>query len=278
MISVIISTFNSIEFIKPCLASLFAQDSRDFEVIIVDNGSGDGTVDFLKNNYPQIILIENEQNLGACKARNQGIEVATGDWILTLDCDVVLNDNFLSQIIKATENISPKTGMIQPKILKADRETIYSNGIFLSFSRRFYDIDRDETDNGQFNSSKYIFGACCAAAVYSRRMLEEIKEETGYFDERFFFLVEDVDLAWRAQKRGWTALFYPEPVCYHSGNSSRLDKKLRQYLCFRNRYYSIIKNEGLVNYSIKLFPLLFYDLPRLLCLILTNSYIFRKPL
>jgi len=74
-------------------------------------------------------------------------------------------------------------------------------------------------------------------------MLWELKEETGYFDERFFFLVEDVDLAWRAQKKGWKALFYPKGVCYHSGNSSRTNGKLRQYFCFRNRYLMILKNE-----------------------------------
>ncbi|MBU1853441.1 MAG: hypothetical protein KJ957_05310 [Candidatus Omnitrophica bacterium] len=107
-------------------------------------------------------------------------------------------------------------------------------------------------------------------------MLEEIRESTGYFDERFFFLVEDVDLAWRAQRKSWKARFYPGAVCYHYGNSSGLDKKFRQYLSFRNRHYSIIKNEGLKNYFKKFFPLLFYDIPRLLYLVFTNRYILRK--
>lgn len=108
-------------------------------------------------------------------------------------------------------------------------------------------------------------------------MLQELKEETGYFDERFFFLVEDVDLAWRAQKRGWEGIYCPEAICYHTGNSSGFDIKVRQYFSFRNRYYAILKNEGLINYSIKFFPLLSYDIPRLLYLIFNNCYIFKKP-
>jgi GT2 family glycosyltransferase len=275
-ISIIIPTFNSIEFIGSCLDSIFAQDYQEFEVIVIDNNSQDGTVGFIKENYPQVILIENRQNLGACKARNQGIEIALGSWIVTLDCDIILERNFISQILEAIKSLSSKIGMIQTKILKSDRKTIYSTGIYLSFLRRFYDMGKDRINNGQFNDSKYIFGACCAAAVYNRRMLEEIRDDTGYFDERFFFLVEDVDLAWRVKKKGWKALYCPEAICYHLGNSSGFNKKLRQYLCFRNRYYLILKNNN-IHTARNIVIILLYDLPRLFYLMLTNSYI-RKAL
>ena len=277
MVSIVIPTFNSKQFIGPCLDSLFVQDYQDFEAIIVDNNSKDGTVALIRKTYPKVILLENKQNLGSCRAKNQGIKIASGDWVLTLDCDTVLSNNFLSQIHKTIQGLSVRVGMIQPKILQIDQKTIYSSGIALSFLRRFYDINRGKIDDGQFNKPKYIFGVCSAAAVYKRQMLEEIKENTGYFDERFFFLVEDVDLAWRAQNKGWKALFYPEAVCSHFGNSSGFDKKLRQYLCLRNRYYSIIKNEGWIMYSMKITPLLFYDLPRLLYLAFTNKHIYKRP-
>lgn len=273
MVSVVILTFNSVRFIKSCLDSLFAQDNRDFEVIIVDNGSGDGTVSLVKKRYPQVILIENKQNLGTCVARNQGIQISRGRWILTLDCDVILENDFLSEISKTIKDLPSKIGILQPKILKANRNTIYSTGILLSSLRRFYDIGRDEIDNGQFNSSRYIFGACSAAAFYNRDMLEEIKENTGYFDKRFFFLVEDVDLSWRAQRRGWKALYYPEAVCYHPGNSSDTSKKIRQYLCFRNRYYSIIKNESFKKIFINFFLLSVYDYLRFFYFLFNNPYI-----
>ena len=271
--SIIIPTFNSKNFIRSCLISIFSQDYRDFEVIVVDNGSGDDTVDLAKHGYPEVILIENRRNLGACKARNQGIKASCGKWVLTLDCDTILEKDSLLNISKTIDTLGFGIGMLQPKILKSDKKTIYSCGIYLSWSRKFYDIGKDKKDTGQFDESKYVFGACSACAIYNRRMLEDIKEDKGYFDGQFFFLVEDVDLAWRAQKRGWKALFCPDAVCYHYGNSSGTSKKIRQYLCFRNRYYSIMKNEGFKNYSKRFLPLLFYDLPRLLYLFLSNSYI-----
>ena len=158
-----------------------------------------------------------------------------------------------------------------------DKKTIYSCGITLTFLRRFHDIGRGRKDSQDFSKPKNIFGACSACALYNRKMLNELKEESGYFDSRFFFLVEDLDLAWRAQKRKWKVLFCPQAVSYHKGESSRFPKKMRQYFCFRNRYYSIIKNEGFIFYIIKIIPLIVYDLPRLIYLIFTNPYVWSRP-
>lgn len=273
-ISVIVVTFNSIDFIGPCLDSIYAQDYRDFEVIAVDNGSKDGTSGLIKISYPKVILIENNENLGACRARNQGFEAGKGRWFLTLDCDIILEKGFISSVLKATKDSSDKTGIIQPKILKADKKTIYSAGIFFSSLRRFYDIGQGRLDVGQFDKAKYIFGACSAASLYSRLMLEEIKEGTGYFDERFFFLFEDVDLSWRAQRKGWKAIFCPQALCYHKGNSSGTPKELRQYFCFRNRYFTIFKNEHPIPLFKVLRLLILYDIPRTLYLLLTNKLAF----
>jgi len=270
-VSIIILTFNSSRFIKLCLDSVFSQNYQDFEVILVDNGSKDGTVNFIKENHPLVKLIENRENLGACKARNQAIEIAEGNRILTLDCDIILEKNFLNKIMGFAEKCEGSVGMIQPKILKEDKKTIYSCGIYLSKLKRFYDIGKGVLDNGQFNTSKYIFGTCSAAALYKREMLKDIVENTGYFDERFFFLVEDVDLSWRAQKKGWEALFYPEAACYHFGNSSGYDKKIRQYLCFRNRYFTILKNEKSIFLPKLAYFLLIYDIPRMGYFLFANN-------
>lgn len=274
-ISIIILTLNSVRFIKSSLDSVFTQDYQDFEVIIVDNGSKDGTVSFIKENYPRVILIENKENLGAAGARNQGIRVSKGKQILTLDCDIILEKGFLRKMMSFEEEIEKSVGMFQSKILNVDKKTIYSCGIYLSKLRRFFDIGKGRFDNGQFNNSRYIFGACSAAALYKKEMLDEIKQDAGYFDERFFFLVEDVDLSWRAQRKGWKALYYPEAVCYHLGNSSNTSQKMRQYLCFRNRYYTIIKNENFKNIFISFFLLNPYELIRSFYLIFNNPYTLR---
>jgi hypothetical protein len=270
--SIIIPTFNSRKFIKSCLNSIFSQNYQDFEVIIVDNGSKDETLSFIKENYPQVILIENKMNLGTCKARNQGISVSKGEYILTLDCDIILEKDFFEKIVEFAKCSGRSIGSIQPKILNKDKKTIYSYGIYLSKLKRFYDIGKGRIDNGQFKNSEYIFGACSASALYRRQMLEEIKENDGYFDERFFFLVEDVDLAWRAQRNGWSAIFYPKAVCYHAGNSSSTNNKFRQYLCYRNRLYMLRKNEYFFG-KIRLILLGFwYEILLFIYMMFTNKY------
>ena len=271
-ISIIILTFNSVKLIKSCLDSISCQDYKDFEIIIVDNGSGDGTVDFIKEQYPQLILIENKKNLGAARGRNLGIDIARGRWIFTQDCDVILEKDLFTQITKLTEELPFDIGIIQPKILQLDKKTIYSCGVYLSrILKRYYDIGRGKIDKAQFNKKKYVFGACSAAAFYRKNMLEELKEDTGYFDERFFFLVEDVDLSWRAQRRGFKALCYPNAVCYHLGNSSLCGKPLRQYLNWRNR--KILLTKWKFNHFQSMAVYLMYDFPRLLFLLLNNRYV-----
>ena len=274
VISVIIVTYNSEKFIRPCLGSVMKQGYAGSEIIIVDNGSRDRTIGIIKDDFPDgITLIENTSNLGAAEARNQGIMLAKGEWILVLDCDTVLEDNFLSSIVKIIGRLPYKVGMLQPKIQDLDKKTIYSCGIYLSWSRKFYDIGSQKYDRGQFNRPREILGPCSAAAFYRRKMLEEVKEDTGYFDRRFFFLVEDVDLAWRARRQSWECLLVPEALCYHAGNSSGIGRKYRQYLSWRNRYFAIRKNERILRYACKILPVLFYDLPRLFYLGITNRFV-----
>ena len=301
MFSIIILTHNSREFVRPCLDSVFGQEGyKDFEVVVVDNASGDGTLELIKE-YPKLSLIKNQKNLGACEGRNQGIEASRGDWILTLDCDVILEKDFLLKAAEEIRKAPLDIGIGQPKIFtplekiplsmgqlnpvrneianeasfltgfNCDKKMIYSCGLHLSWTRRFFDIGKNRKDCLKFNKPGYVFGACSAAAFYKRKMLEELKEKSGYFDQRFFFLVEDVDLAWRARKKGYKTLFLPRIYCWHKGNSSKTSKKLRQYFCWRNRFYSIAKNEGLVKYSLKIFPVLCYDLPRLVYLTLLRN-------
>jgi len=266
MLSIIVVTFNSAKYIKPCLDSLFNQGYEGLEVIVVDNGSTDQTLDFIKEDYPKVSLIVNKKNLGACQAKNQGIEIASGEWVLTLDCDVILADGFIRKIMEFATNSTAALGTIQPKILTADKKEISSCGIRLSWLSRFHDIGKGLADRQRSNVSLPVFGACCAAALYRRKMLEDVKDRHGYFDQRFFFLFEDADLSWRAQKRGWLCMYYPELRCFHGGNSSATDKKTRQILSFRNRQLTIFKNQNLILILLMLPLYLIYDLPRFLML------------
>ncbi len=276
MLSIVILTCNSRSYIGACLDSVFAQDLKEAEVIVVDNASRDGTLEFVKKGYPGVLLIENQSNLGASKARNQGIEHSSGDWILALDSDVILEKDFLKRFGTIKNKLSGEDGMIQPNVLNGDGRTIYSQGIHLTALRRFHDLNRGKSRDCAGSNTGKIIGPCSAAAFYRRSMLEKLKERTGYFDERFFFLVEDVDLAWRAQRAGWKVLFCPQMVCFHTGNSSGTDKELRQFLCFRNRHWMIAKNESLWGKVWVYFISMPYELVRGIHVAIFNKYFWKK--
>jgi len=277
MLSVVILTYNSQKYIQACLDSVFRQGVQDMEVVVVDNASADKTRKIIKARYPRVKLIENPENLGASKARNQGIECSSGDWILVLDSDGVLEDGFIEKFYLAQKGFSEGVGMVQPNVLNTDGKTIYSQGICLSALRRFRDLNQGKPKETIGPSQKKIIGPCSAAAFYRRSMLDKLKERTGYFDERFFFLVEDVDLAWRAHRAGWKAVFCPQMVCAHAGNSSGTNKKFRQYLCYRNRHWMIAKNEGFFFFFLVYALSLPYELFRGIYLVLFKKYFWSKP-
>ena len=258
-ISIIIVTSNSSKYIESCLDSILIQDFKDYEIIVADNGSKDNTIAIIKNRYSSIILIENLKNFGPCKARNQGIAIANGKFILCLDHDVKLLDNFLTNVYKAIET-RDNIGAAGPKILMSDGKIIYSAGIYFSYLWRFYDVGDAKIDMPAFGHKKYVAGISAAAVIYRREALETIKQDGEYFDEDFFYLFEDVDVSWRLRKMGWKILYTPYAACLHVSGKSRKKDKFSQYLSMRNRYLAIIKNESLFSLP-KLFVIFFiYDL------------------
>ncbi len=271
-ISIVIVTWNSELFIEDCLKSVLKQIYKDWELIIVDNGSSDGTVDYIKRIYPEVILIRNQNNLGFCQANNQGINLAKGRYIFVLNSDVILGDNFLGQMKTALDDSEKAIGMAGPKIMQSDGKTIYSTGLLISRSRRFYNRGEGEIDKKQYDTELNILGCCAASVIYKREMLEDIKLLNEYFDEDFFFLLEDVDLSLRAHSSGWKALFVPEAVCYHQGNSSGYKNEFRQYLSFRNRYFLIVKNDTLTGLLKDAPYIITYDSLRFFYVLFFNRY------
>jgi GT2 family glycosyltransferase len=270
-ISIIIITCNSGQFIGDCLDSISFQKNNDSEVIIIDNNSTDKTLEIIKQKMPNVYLIKNAENLGFGKAVNQGIRSAKGRFILVLNDDITLGDNFLNKLKDILYSLPQQVGMLCPKIMENGSNIIDSTGLVLTTFRRFYDRGRGKPEIGQFDSQRNVFGPCAAAAIYKKEMLEQIKIEDEYFDEDFFLILEDFDIVWRAKNRGWGALFVPELICYHQGGISRKRSSLNQYYAFRNRYLLLFKNERTGNlWKLLLFALL-YDLPRLIFFIFFNA-------
>ncbi len=271
-VSIIIATWNAGDFIKSCLDSVFAQNFKNFEVIVVDNYSTDRTLDILRSYLPRIQLVENDKNMGFCFANNQALKLAKGHCVLTLNSDIVLDQDYIFAL-KEYLSKSNGVGMVQGKFLRMDKKTIDGIGLYLSAARRFSNIAQGQPDAPAYNQEQEIFGPCAAAAMYKRELIEDIQTNDEFFDNAFFFLVEDFDVAWRAQNLGWKAMYVPTAVCYHYRHSSGHNSLFKQYLSFRNRYFMLIKNDQLKT-MISFIPYFFvYDLPRVLFLLFRNPYI-----
>jgi len=275
-ISIIVVSYNSEEYKKQCLDSVFNQNFTDYEIIVIDNASNDRTVRVVRSLINKKINLEiNDRNEGFPEAVNKGIGLSEGEHILVLNADAVLGYNFLSEISKNIETLAKDIGMIGVKILKKDssEKIIDSTGLKLSNAIRFFDTGKGEKDNGQYDKTGDLFGPCAAAGIYRKELLEDIKIDGEYFDEKFFCLIEDFDVALRARRKGWKSVYLPDAVCYHVRNGSGMSYRYRQYLAFRNRYFFIIKNIEIKPYFLFYFAI--YDLPRLVFMMLTNPYTLR---
>ena len=251
LVSIIIVNWNHAQYLKRCLDSLSIQDFRDFDICIVDNGSADGSGEWIANTYPEMNTMSFPDNRGFAKAFNWGVKHTSGEFVLSLNPDVFVERNFLQEIVKSMSQ-DESVGIVSPKLLRVEDATIIdSTGLFINRLRRPYDRGQGEIDKKQYDNSLQIFGACGAAALYRRSMLVDVAPDDEFFDEDFFAYYEDADLAWRAQLRGWNAKYAPEAVARHVrgwGDTLRKGKKLSRdnigpRLALRNRWIMILKND-----------------------------------
>lgn len=256
LVSVTIVNWNSKDYIIDCLKSIQLQKYPHMEVIIVDNNSNDDSLRSLKEyaakNNISAKIIKNNKNMGFSKAHNQAIKIAKGEYVLTLNFDVCISESFIESMVREME-LNKKVGISSGKLLsnikKGDELVIDTTGVEL---RNLFCCDRGQgdIDKGQFDKKEHIFGASGCAPFYRREMLEDIRLNGEYFDETFNTYVEDVDLSWRAQIRGWKCLYNPNAVAYHhrgvtrKGQDAERKKIYNNYFIqgFRNRYLMILKN------------------------------------
>jgi hypothetical protein len=250
--AVIIVNWNGKNFLKECFDSLAFQALMNFKIFFVDNGSDDGSVEFLEENYIgknkiEIEVIKLENNTGFSFANNLGIQKAFADenikWVLILNNDAKLDQNFFAELSKCAKSY-PGAGSIQPKVLSYyNPEKVDCAGILTSYdgvsTNRGFGADASE-----FNKEKEIFGANATAGLYAREALEAVKIKVGeYFDNDFRMYYEDADLAWRMRLAGFKSFYCPRAEVFHlhSATAKRVSG-LKAYYLNRNRFYVIFKN------------------------------------
>jgi hypothetical protein len=246
--AVVIANWNGKKYLKDCFESLWVQTYRNFKIVFVDNGSSDGSVDFVRENFPKAEIIELETNTGFAKGYNIGMERALEDkkvdYVVVLNNDTKLDEKCLDRLVGCA-NTHPAAASIQPKILNFfNRKKIDCAGILFSADGVAVNRGHEEADVGQYEKEEEVFGVNGTAALYLRNALEKTKLKKGkYFDDEYFAYCEDADLAWRLRLAGFKSFYCPNSIVYHihSATAGRISG-FKAYYLNRNRFFTLIKN------------------------------------
>lgn len=249
-LSIIIVNWNGEPFVENCLNSIYTQDTRiSYEVIVWDNASTDGSVSLIRQNFPQVKLIQSDKNLGFAGGNNRAFNHAHGEYYLLLNNDTVLREGTLDAMAEVVAS-NPSIGIWGFHLINPDGSTQKSAGRFPNIITEILDqtglhkfIPYSQYAYSWYNTPEeadWVTGACM---LIKRQVIEKI----GMFDERYFMFLEDVDLCYRARKAGWQVRYHPKPTIVHmKGESSKpvLKKMIIQdrnsILYFVDKHYSRI--------------------------------------
>jgi len=235
--SVVIPNWNGAHHLPVCLGALRAQSYPHIEVILVDNGSSDGSQALVKHQFPEVRLLALERNLGLTGGNNAGFRSARGDVLISLNNDTEAAPGFVEALVEGLL-AHAEAGMAASKMLLFERrDTIHSAGDGYGADGIPFNRGVWQRDEGQFDGPGWVFGGCGGAVAYRRAMLDEV----GLFDESFFMYCEDVDLNWRAQLAGWRCWYTPEAVVFHKLSATG-GGPIASFYTGRNTLWVIAKN------------------------------------
>ncbi len=255
-VSVVIVNWNGKHLLERCLPAVLNQVQVDVEVVILDNGSTDGSVAWVEGQFPMVRMIRSDRNLGFARGNNEAIRVTESCYIATLNNDAEPDPNWLSELVRAMESF-PAVGMCASKMVRADDPgTMDSCGIRIDAAGigwNRYTGEREHVDEG---TAYEVLGPCAGAALYRRAMLDQV----GLFDEDYFIYYEDIDLAWRAQRQGWRCVYVPTARVVHRHSSTvKEGSSLKGFLLGRNKVWTLVKNYPWPDWLLCLPLILGYD-------------------
>ncbi len=239
LVTIIVVNWNGRAFLDKCLSSLRAQTYPTRDIVLVDNGSTDGSTDFVHQRFPEVQIIALPHNVGFAAGNNCAMREARGEYIALLNNDAYAEPDWLARLIEIAEQ-HPEAGLIACKLLYAhDPHLINAAGLALDWAGFCWEWRGRTVDDPQESAVEECFGPSGAAALYRRTMLDEI----GLFDEDFFAYAEDADLNWRALRAGWHGLYVPQARAYHVSSATAGEgSSFKSRLLARNKIWLLVKN------------------------------------
>lgn len=239
--TVVIPNYNGINYIEACLDSLYAGTTKNFEVIIVDNASTDGSLERIKEKFPQVFLIENNENTGFCRAVNQGIEASKTPYVILLNNDTQAGLTFIHELEKVMDKDERLFSAAAKMISMYEKDKIDDAGDF--YCALGWAFARGKGKNPKlFDRDCDIFASCGGAAIYRRALLSP--DQVGLFDENHFAYLEDIDIGYRAKLHGYRNGFAANSIVYHAGSASSGSRynAFKTRLASKNSVYIVYKN------------------------------------
>jgi GT2 family glycosyltransferase len=243
--SIIIVTWNALEHLKRFLPSVAESVYPDFEIIIADNASSDGSAEWVKKAFPQCRVVTFDRNYGYCGGNNRAVKYTEGDVLIFLNNDVEVDPHWLKPLAESFSD--PGNGIVQPKMLSVEQKDHfeYAGAAGGWIDRLGYPFcrgrifDTVEQDNGQYDEPAEIFWASGAAFAVRKELFLKL----GGFDEDFEFHMEEIDLCWQAHKAGDRIVSQPRSVVYHLGGGSLpMGSPRKVYYNYRNSLIMLTKN------------------------------------
>lgn len=237
-VSIVIPNYNGKHFLEDCLKAVFAQEICEMEVIVVDNGSTDGSQELLRE-FPQVHTIKLDRNYGFCGAVNAGIRAAEGEFVILLNNDTEVDRNFAEELLKVIKSDDRIFSCSSKMIQFHDRTRMDDGGdYYCALGWAFGRGKGHPVEN--YDRQADVFAACAGAAIYRKSLLESL----GYFDEAHFAYLEDMDIGYRAKIQGYRNVYAPKAVVYHvgSGFSGSVHNSFKVKLSSRNNVYLAYKN------------------------------------
>ena len=261
-LSIIFINWNTRDLTRDALSSVYREtQGLDFEVIVVDNNSADGSVEMIKKEFPQVVLVENKDNLGFGKANNQALKIAKGDYIMFLNTDVVVLNGALNKLVNYLDEYGDVM-MVGPRLLNKDLTFQHAcrrmlpnpvNSFFHLFGlAKIFKNSKFVTDYKRYSVDPEITGPTQALSGAAMMFRRKVYEEIGGFDEMFFMYGEDLDFCKRVLDKGWKIVYVSEAKIIHFGGQSSGKRRVKSLVNFYEAMWLYYKKHFKYNFLINL--------------------------